>query len=149
MLLAVRLQSTTPGPPAQTTRTDQDPVLSTPNGSRLAKALESLDLMVSIDIYRNATSAHAHYILPPTGPLERDHYGLFLLPMAARTIAVYSPPTLPQAEGSLHDWEILRGLASAISVMPAASAVRTARPVGAEIATIAGIEAIRAFCTIS
>jgi anaerobic selenocysteine-containing dehydrogenase len=92
-----------------------NPVLSTPNGSRLAKALESLDLMVSIDIYRNATSAHAHYILPPTGPLERDHYGLFLLPMAARTIAVYSPPTLPQAEGSLHDWEILRGLASAIS----------------------------------
>lgn len=92
-----------------------NPVLSTPNGSRLAKALESLDLMVSIDIYRNATSAHAHYILPPSGPLERDHYGLFLLPMAARTIAVYSPPTLPQVEGSLHDWEILRGLASAIS----------------------------------
>lgn len=95
-----------------------NPVLSTPNGSRLAKALESLDLMVSIDIYRNATSAHAHYILPPTGPLERDHYGLFLLPMAARTIAVYSPPTLPKAEGSLHDWEILRGLASAISGEP-------------------------------
>ncbi|MGV3511197.1 MAG: molybdopterin dinucleotide binding domain-containing protein [Novosphingobium sp.] len=92
-----------------------NPVLSTPNGSRVAKALESLDLMVSIDIYRNATSAQAHYILPPSGPLERDHYGLFLLPMAARTIAVYSPPTLPQAEGTLHDWEILRGLASAIS----------------------------------
>ncbi|MBB4613164.1 molybdopterin oxidoreductase family protein [Novosphingobium taihuense] len=95
-----------------------NPVLSTPNGARLAKALESLDLMVSIDIYRNATSAHAHYILPPAGPLERDHYGLFLLPMAARTIAVYSPPTLPQAEGSLHDWEILRGLAHAISGEP-------------------------------
>lgn len=98
-----------------------NPVLSTPNGARLAKALESLDLMVSIDIYRNATSAHAHYILPPSGPLERDHYGLFLLPMAARTIAVYSPPTLPQAEGSLHDWEILRGLASAISGEPVQS----------------------------
>lgn len=95
-----------------------NPVLSTPNGARLSKALESLELMVSIDIYRNATSAHAHYILPPTGPLERDHYGLFLLPMAARTIAVYSPPTLPQSEGSLHDWEILRGLASAISGEP-------------------------------
>ena len=92
-----------------------NPVLSTPNGTRLAKALDGLDLMVSIDIYRNATSTHAHYILPPTGPLERDHYGLFLLPMAARTVAVYSPPTLPQEEGTLHDWEILRGLAHAIS----------------------------------
>lgn len=92
-----------------------NPVLSTPNGARLAKALDGLDLMVSVDIYRNATSAHAHYILPPTGPLERDHYGLFLMPMAARTVAVYSPPTLPPQEGSLHDWEILRGLAHAIS----------------------------------
>lgn len=95
-----------------------NPVLSTPNGARLAKALGSLDLMVSIDIYRNATSSHAHYILPPSGPLERDHYGLFLLPMAARTIAVYSPPTLPKEEGTLHDWEILRGLAHAISGEP-------------------------------
>jgi anaerobic selenocysteine-containing dehydrogenase len=91
-----------------------NPVLSTPDGTRLAKALDSLELMVSIDIYRNATSAHAHYILPPTGPLERDHYGLFLLPMAARTVAVYSPPTLPKPEGALDDWEILRGLAGAI-----------------------------------
>lgn len=92
-----------------------NPVLSTPNGARLARALQTLELMVSIDIYRNATSALAHYILPPTGPLERDHYGLFLLPMAARTIAVYSPPTLPRTPGSLDDWEILRGVAGAIS----------------------------------
>lgn len=95
-----------------------NPVLSTPNGARLDKALECLDLLVSIDIYRNATSRRAHYILPPAGPLERDHYGLFLLPMAARTIAVYSRPTLEQEDGSLHDWEILRGLAHAISGEP-------------------------------
>lgn len=95
-----------------------NPVLSTPNGARLSQALDSLELMVSIDIYRNATSAHAHYILPPAGPLERDHYGLFLLPMAARTVAVYSPPTLPPEDGALHDWEILRGLAHAISGEP-------------------------------
>ncbi|MEW6575589.1 MAG: molybdopterin-dependent oxidoreductase, partial [Pseudomonadota bacterium] len=47
-----------------------NPVLSTPNGRRLDAALESLDLMVSIDMYRNATSRRAHYILPPAGPLE-------------------------------------------------------------------------------
>ena len=96
-----------------------NPVLSTPNGPRLDKALESLELMVSVDMYRNATSRHAHYILPPTGPLERDHYGLFLLPMAVRNVAVYSPPTFSKADpAALHDWEILRGLAQAISGKP-------------------------------
>lgn len=96
-----------------------NPVLSTPNGPRLDKALESLELMVSVDMYRNATSRRAHYILPPTGPLERDHYGLFLLPMAVRNVAVYSRPTLEREDpAALHDWEILRGLAQAISGQP-------------------------------
>lgn len=96
-----------------------NPVLSTPNGPRLDAALAGLELMVSVDMYRNATSRRAHYILPPTGPLERDHYGLFLLPMAVRNVAVYSQPTLERADPeSLHDWEILRGLATAISGKP-------------------------------
>jgi anaerobic selenocysteine-containing dehydrogenase len=71
--------------------------------------------MVSVDMYRNATSRRAHYILPPVGPLERDHYGLFLLPMAVRNFAAYSPPLLAPAPGEKQDWEILRGLAEAIS----------------------------------
>ncbi len=96
-----------------------NPVLSTPNGPRLDAALESLELVVSVDMYRNATSRRAHYILPPTGPLERDHYGLFLLPMAVRNVAVYSQPTLEREDpAALHDWEILRGLATAISGKP-------------------------------
>ena len=96
-----------------------NPVLSTPNGPRLDQALERLELMVSVDMYRNATSRHAHYILPPTGPLERDHYGLFLLPMAVRNVAVYSPPTFSREDpAALHDWEILRALAQAISGKP-------------------------------
>jgi anaerobic selenocysteine-containing dehydrogenase len=92
-----------------------NPVLSTPNGGRLDRALATLDLMVSIDMYRNATSRRAHYILPPVGPLERDHYGMFLLPIAIRNFAKYSNPMFETAPGEKQDWEILRGLASAIS----------------------------------
>lgn len=92
-----------------------NPVLSTPNGTRLAAAFSTLDLMVSIDMYRNATSRLAHYILPPTGPLEREHYGLFLLPIAIRNFGKFSEPLFEKAEGTLHDWEILRGLGAAIS----------------------------------
>jgi anaerobic selenocysteine-containing dehydrogenase len=95
-----------------------NPVLSTPNGARLGKALASLDLMVSVDMYRNATSRLAHYILPPVGPLERDHYGLFLLPIAVRNFAKYSKPLFDPPSGALQDWEILRGLAVAIGGEP-------------------------------
>jgi anaerobic selenocysteine-containing dehydrogenase len=95
-----------------------NPVLSTPNGTRLDGALDKLELMVSLDMYRNATSRKAHYILPPVGPLERDHYGLFLLPMAVRNVAVYSKATFATTPGEKQDWEILRGLADAITGQP-------------------------------
>ena len=92
-----------------------NPVLSTPNGARLDRALANLELMVSVDMYRNATSRRADYILPPVGPLERDHYGLFLLPLAVRNFAKYSKPMFDAPEGAKQDWEILRGLAGAIT----------------------------------
>jgi anaerobic selenocysteine-containing dehydrogenase len=91
-----------------------NPVLSSPNGRRLDAALGTLDLMVSIDIYRNETARRAHYILPPAGPLEKDHYGMFLLPIAVRNFAKYSPPIFEKDEETLADWEILRRLSAAI-----------------------------------
>jgi len=46
-----------------------NPVLSTPNGARLARALSSLELMVSLDIYVNETSRFADVVLPGLSPL--------------------------------------------------------------------------------
>ena len=92
-----------------------NPVLSTPDGAGLDAALASLDCMVSIDMYINETTRHAHYILPPCGPLEKDHYPLFLAPMAVRQFANYSPPTFEREEGSKSDWEIVAELARAIA----------------------------------
>lgn len=91
-----------------------NPVLSSPNGRRLDAALAGLELMVSVDMYMNETARRAHYILPPAGPLEKDHYGMFLLPIAVRNIAKYSPPLFEKDADTLADWEILRGLAAAI-----------------------------------
>ncbi|HVN41282.1 MAG TPA: molybdopterin-dependent oxidoreductase, partial [Steroidobacteraceae bacterium] len=55
-----------------------NPVLSTPNGRRLDRALEGLEFMVAVDPYVNETTRHAHLILPPTSPLERSHYDITL-----------------------------------------------------------------------
>lgn len=87
-----------------------NPVLSTPNGKRLDAALAGLDFYVAIDFYVNATTRHAHVILPPTGPLEREHYDLVFHALAVRNTAKYSPPMVPRAADARHDWEILSEL---------------------------------------
>ena len=92
-----------------------NPVLSTPDGNRLARALATLDLMVSVDFYVTATSAHAHFILPPAGPLAKAHYPLALGPIAVRNFTKYSPPLRPPGPGELLDWEIVHRLAAALA----------------------------------
>ena len=48
-----------------------NPVMSYPDGSKLERALEDLDLLVGIDIYVNETNKFADYILPAPTFLER------------------------------------------------------------------------------
>ena len=92
-----------------------NPVLSSPGGRQLDNALEKLDLMVSLDMYVTATTRHADYILPPCGPLEKDHYPLLLAPLMIRNFACYSPPVFEKEDGAKADWEILYELSCAIN----------------------------------
>ncbi|MFD2397776.1 molybdopterin-dependent oxidoreductase [Prauserella oleivorans] len=91
-----------------------NPVLSTPNGPRLERALDTLDFMVAIDPYLNETTRHADVILPPTVHLERSHYALALANYAVRNTAKYSPAVFPRAADQRHDWEIVLELASRV-----------------------------------
>ena len=84
-----------------------NPVLSTPNGQKMDRALKSLDFMVSIDFYLNETTRHADIILPPTGPLEHPHYSLGVHAVATRNTAKYSPTLFSPPKGARHDWQIL------------------------------------------
>ena len=90
-----------------------NPVLSVPNGRLLDQALGGLEFMVSLDIYLNETTRHAHLILPPTSPLEHDHYDHAFHKFAVRNTTRYSAAVLPKPAGALHDWEIYAGLAAA------------------------------------
>ncbi len=84
-----------------------NPVLSTPDGRRLARALEGLEYMVSIDIYLNETTRHASLILPTAWALEHENYDLLLAPLGVRNVAKYSPPAFERSPGEKHDWEVL------------------------------------------
>ncbi|HKG58444.1 MAG TPA: molybdopterin-dependent oxidoreductase [Pyrinomonadaceae bacterium] len=84
-----------------------NPVLSTPNGRELDRALASLEFMASVDCYINETTRHAHIILPPTSPLERGHYDIAFNLLAVRNTAKFSPPLFQRSAETRHDWEIL------------------------------------------
>ncbi len=89
-----------------------NPVLSSPNGPRLSKALDTLDFMVSMDIYLNETTRHADVILPGVSPLEDFHYDVAFPQLSWRNHARYSPPVLPAAPGQPEEWQTLLKLAA-------------------------------------
>ena len=76
-----------------------NPALSSPNGERLAAAMDQLEFMVSLDIYVNETSRHADVILPGTSPLEDSHYDVAFSQLSYRNHARYSHPVFPRADG--------------------------------------------------
>ena len=85
-----------------------NPVLSTPDGSRLEGVLPGLDFMAAVDIYVNETTRHADVILPPTTALERDHYDLVFHLLAVRDTARFTPAVFDKDAGQRHDWQIFR-----------------------------------------
>ena len=82
-----------------------NPALSTPNSDRLAAALDSLEFMVSLDVYVNETTRHADVILPGPSPLQRSHYDLAFYQLSVRNIARYSPPVLEPDPTLPAEWE--------------------------------------------
>jgi len=112
-----------------------NPVLSVPNGNRLDRALASLEYMVSVDLYVNETTRHAHLILPPAWSLTEEHYDLLFAPLAVRNYARWCPPVVPRQPGERADWEILAALAEGLGgglagMRPVDAALRAARRLG-------------------
>jgi anaerobic selenocysteine-containing dehydrogenase len=115
-VLAEEIETEGPGRIRALVTSAGNPVLSTPNGARLGRALASLDFMVSIDIYLNETARHAHLVLPPTFALEHSHYDLVFHALAVRDTAKYSEALFPPRPDQRHDWEILLELATRLRV---------------------------------
>jgi anaerobic selenocysteine-containing dehydrogenase len=84
-----------------------NPVLSIPDGDRLARALDVLDFMVSVDLYVNETTRHADVILPVPSAVQRSHYDVAYYQFSVRNIANYSPAVLPLDDGARDEWRTL------------------------------------------
>src|SRR5678816_2443068 len=71
-------------------------------------------LMISLDIFLNETTRHAHVILPGLSPLEQPHFDDLITMWAVRSAGNYSPPVFPPAAGRPAEWEILLRLGAMI-----------------------------------
>lgn len=100
-----------------------NPVLSIPDGPKLEKALEQLDLFVAFDLYQNETNKFADFIFPGTTFLERSDINELWATNAPRPWLQYSKPVIqPRGQARLeHDVleDILAqaGLPSILSAM--------------------------------
>jgi anaerobic selenocysteine-containing dehydrogenase len=92
-----------------------NPALSTPNSGRLDRALDSLEFMLSVDIYLNETTRHADVVLPAPSPLAKSHYDLVFTQFATRNVANYSKPVFPGADGVPPEWTTLLRLAGVLA----------------------------------
>jgi len=94
-----------------------NPLLTVPNSNgRLEEALEALELLVVIDIFRNETANHAHYILPGSSAFQRaDLPFVFQSLMGAQPVPYtqYTDALLPLEEEQRDENMILLQLAHA------------------------------------
>ncbi len=98
-----------------------NPVLSTPNGGALDRALEGLDFMLAIDPYINETTRHADIVLPPAIGLETEHYDVVFHHFAVRNTARWNDPVFPIDAEQRYDWQIFEELARRLGGAPSAS----------------------------
>lgn len=89
-----------------------NPVLSAPNGPRLSAALDTLEFMLSFDVYLNETTRHADVILPGLSPLEEPHYDGLFGQLAWKHAARFSDAALPAPDGACPEWRALTRLAA-------------------------------------
>ncbi len=110
--LAEEIETPGPGQVRALITIASNPVLSAPNGQRLAKALDGLDFMVSMDIYLNETTRHADVILPGLSPLEDLHYDVAFPQFSWRNHARYSAPVFAPPADHPPEWATLLKLAA-------------------------------------
>ncbi|MET0373655.1 MAG: molybdopterin-dependent oxidoreductase [Rhizorhabdus sp.] len=93
-----------------------NPTSSSADGGKLAKALESLDLLVAIDLFQRESHRAADWIIPGQHFLERGelHVGIHALNdrpyIQSARVAIDSPP------GVRPEWTFFRDLATAMGL---------------------------------
>ncbi len=88
-----------------------NPILSVGGEEKTRKALESLELLVCVDIYRSPTAELAHYILPAAGAFEREDVNSLAIGLQHRPFVQYTDAVVEPAFERRPEWWIYGRLA--------------------------------------
>ncbi len=91
-----------------------NPALSIGGGEKLQRALASLELLIVIDIYDNATAAHADYVLPATDMFERADINICGLGLQKQPFVQYTDMIVPPKADRRPEWWILGRIEQAL-----------------------------------
>ncbi len=91
-----------------------NPVLSIGGEAHLRKAMESLELLVCVDIYRNATGEYADYLLPAAGAFEREDINFAGIGLQFEPSVQFTEAVVPPAHDRKPDWWIYERLCQAM-----------------------------------
>jgi len=94
--------------------TGGNPVLSVGGEAQMREALASLELLVCVDIYRNASAEHAHYVLPVAGAFERPDINITGLGLQYRPSIQYSEAVVEPGFERKPEWWIFSKIAQAM-----------------------------------
>jgi anaerobic selenocysteine-containing dehydrogenase len=84
-----------------------NPANTVPDSARMAEALSSLDLLVTIDPFESDTAALADYVVAPVMHLERPDTTRAYEGLMDRPFAQYTPAVITAPDGTIDDWEFL------------------------------------------
>lgn len=91
-----------------------NPLLSVGGGERLRRAFEKLELLVVLDMFRNATGELADWLLPCTDMLERRDLNICGLGMQHQPHVQYTDAVVPPKAQRREEWWILGKLEQAL-----------------------------------
>ncbi len=83
-----------------------NPMVAFPDQDKTLRAMEKLELLVCVDLYKSATAKLADYIIAPTISLERDDITMLTDTWYDVPYAHYTKAVLPRNDQSREEWEI-------------------------------------------
>ncbi len=90
-----------------------NPVMSCPNSQRMEAALSKLELLISVDLFRNKTGNLAHYVLPVPSFLEREDLPTSLNGQQPIPYVQFTESVVPRVGEVQEEWWIFTRLAEA------------------------------------
>jgi anaerobic selenocysteine-containing dehydrogenase len=107
-----------------------NPLLSIGGEAQLRKAFEQLELLVCVDLYRNATGEYADWLLPATDMFERADINITGLGLQHRPWVQWTDPVVAPRGERREEWWIFGKLAHALGLKSPFDGAQVADPWG-------------------